>query len=167
MEQVLIIPGFTPRLARQPIPLHPRARRRVERALRLAQERRIRWIITSGGAVYPTGTPCVEADGMADELVRLGWPREHIVRERRARHTYANLRNSGRLMLRRGWTLARVVTGLSHAAYMGFPELSRFEAHTRAVLGYFPGHLRRDGPGQLLFQPWEVVFTPGPDPLDP
>ena len=161
---VVIVPGFTPRLARQPIRLHPRARRRVERAVQVADRLRIGWIMVSGGPVYPPGTPYVEADGMAEALVELGWPRDRLVRERAARHTYSNLRNCGRLMLRRGWASARIVTGVSHALYIGS---STFTRTTLRELGYVPGELTRMGARELDFAPCDSVMTPGRDPLDP
>jgi uncharacterized SAM-binding protein YcdF (DUF218 family) len=161
---VVIVPGFTPRLARQPIRLHPRARRRVVRAVQVADRLRIGWIIVSGGPVYPPGTPYVEADGMAEALAELGWPRDRIVRERSARHTCTNLRNCGRLMLKRGWTTARVVTGMSHAMYIASPALVRT---ARKTLGYVPGDITRRGAHELDFEPCDAVLTPGRDPLDP
>jgi hypothetical protein len=165
-EPVIIVPGYTPSTATRPMRLHPRAVARVRRALVVAKARKIGWIIVSGGAVHPPGTPFVEADEMAVELIRRGWPKDRIVREPKARHTYTNLRNCGRLMRERGWATARVVTGLSHALYMGFPSLSRFEEVTLQNLGYAPGKLSLVGPGQLLFAPSDEVQRPGKDPLD-
>ena len=161
---VVIVPGFTPRLASRPIRLHPRARRRVERAVLVADRLGVDWILVSGGPVYPAGTPYVEADGMAEALRELGWPEDRIVRERCARHTYTNLRNSGRLMLKRGWTSARVVTGIGHALYIASPTFART---ARQMLGYQPGTVAYLSPRELDFAPVEAVQTPGRDPLDP
>ena len=161
---VVLVPGFTPRLARRPIRLHPRARRRVERALRVAEGLDCPWILVSGGPVYPAGTPYVEADGMAEALEELGWPRKQIVRERVARHTWTNLRNCGRLMLERGWDRARVVTSFGHALWIGSPL---FDRAARRHLGYVPGRVTRVGPRQLDFVPVPAVHPPGPDPLGP
>ncbi len=166
-EQVVVVPGYMPLHATEPVPLHPRARRRLNRALRVARARGIEWMLVSGGAVHPPGTPYVEAEAMAAELKRLGWPVERLVLEPQARHTYTNLRNSGRIMLDRGWKSARVVTGLTHALYMGFPELSKFNERCVAALDYLPGRLQRAGPGQLIFEPNKAVLAPGRDPLDP
>ena len=166
-EEVGIVAGYTPLTATAPIRLHPRARARVERALAVARARSIGWMIVSGGAVHPPGTPFVEADEMAVALIDAGWDKDRILRDRRARHTFTNLRNAGRLMLDRGWAQARVVTGLSHALYMGFASMSGFEQASRAALGYLPGRLRIAGPGQLLFEPSDEVRRRGRDPLDP
>lgn len=165
-ESAIIVPGYTPAIATRPVRLHPRAAARVRRAIATARQRNIAWILVSGGAVHPPGTPYVEADEMAVELIRSGWPKDRIIKERSARHTYTNLRNCGRIMLERGWPTARVVTGLSHALYMGFSTLSRFEDVTVANLGYVPGALTLVGPGQLLFAPSDEVRRPGKDPLD-
>ncbi len=166
-EHVLLVPGYTPLTATGPVRLHERARQRVARAVSVGRTLGIDWIIPSGGAVHPPGTPFVEAEEMAAEFIRLGWRKNRIVLEPRARHTYTNLRNAGRLMLERGWRHARVVTGNAHALYMGFPSLSRFEQTARDELGYFPGALRLVAPGQLLFEPSGACRRLGPDPLDP
>ncbi|MCP4867193.1 MAG: YdcF family protein [Proteobacteria bacterium] len=165
-ESAIIVPGYTPSIATRPVRLHPRAAARVRKAIAVAKARSIDWIIVSGGAVHPPGTPFVEADEMAVELIRGGWRKDRIVREPKARHTYTNLRNCGRIMLDRDWATARVVTGLIHALYMGFPSLSQFEEVTLQNLGYAPGTLSLVGPGQLLFAPSDAVRRPGKDPLD-
>ncbi len=166
-EPVLIVPGYAPLHAIRPIRFHPRARRRVGRAHRVAKRLGIERIIVSGGAVHPDGTPFVEADEMAKRLNELGWSGEAVILERSARHSYTNLRNAGRLMLDRGWTTARIVTGRSHALYLGFGRMSRFDARSMNALGYVPGRIELVGPGQLIFEPTEAVRRPGPDPQDP
>lgn len=163
-EMVVIVPGFTPRLTRRPLRLHPRARRRVERAAEVADRLGVSSILVSGGPVYPSGTPYVEADGMAEALEALGWPAKGIIRERSARHTCTNLRNCGRLMLRRGWTTARIVTGIGHTLYIAGPLFTRT---ARRDLAYVPGEVTRVGARELDFEPCDTVWTPGPDPLDP
>jgi hypothetical protein len=165
-ESVVIIPGYTPSTATAPIRLHPRAAARLARGVAVARARSIGWIIVSGGAVHPPGTRYVEAEEMAVELIRRGWPKTRILKDGAARHTYTNLRNSGRIMLDRGWARARVVTGLSHALYMGFASLTRFEEAARQALGYVPGRLSLVGPGQLVFEPCDAVRRVGKDPLD-
>lgn len=165
-EHVLLVPGYTPMTAAEPIRLHPRAEARVRRAVKVGRSLGIDWVIASGGAVHPPGTPYVEADEIAAQLVRLGWRKDRILLERNARHTYTNLRNAGRLMLARGWRTARVVTGNAHALYMGFASLSRLEQVSVAEIGYFPGSLRLVGPGQLVFEPSGACRRLGRDPLD-
>ena len=166
-EPVLIVPGYTPSIARRPVRLHPRALARVRRADRIARRLGIDRIILSGGAVHPEGTPFLEADEMAKALNQLGWGGDSVILERAARHSYTNLRNAGRIMLDRGWETARVVTGRGHALYMGFGRFSRFERRTLDALGYLPGTIRLVGPGQLIFCPVDDVRRPGTDPLDP
>jgi len=165
-EPAIIVPGYTPATATVPVRLHRGSVARVARAVAVARARDIEWILVSGGAVHPPGTPYVEADEMAVELIRRGWRKDRIIREPRARHTYTNLRNCGRLMFDHGWASARVVTGLGHALYMGFPSVSGFEQVSRQMLGYLPGRLALVGPGQLVFVPSKDVLRPGKDPLD-
>jgi uncharacterized SAM-binding protein YcdF (DUF218 family) len=58
-----------------------------------------RYIVTSGSAVY---TPYVEARIMAEYLVAMGVPREHILLEERAEHSTENLWYGYQLARRNG-----------------------------------------------------------------
>jgi hypothetical protein len=167
VEDVVVVPGFMPHWAREPRRLHPRAARRVDAAIDVGRREGIPWLLVSGGAVYPEGTPFVEADGMAMHALEQGWPAEQIAVERAARHTETNLRNCGRIMLQRGWTTARVVTDLGQWSYMVFEPLG-FVATAESRLGApLPWALQSVRPGQLRFWPTVGVDEPGPDPLDP
>ncbi len=163
----LLVPGYTPLGARQPILLHPRAVRRLRRAKQLAKRLGTRWIVVSGAAVYPEGTPFVEAEQMAAWLNDAGWPAERTLIEPHARHTHTNLRNAGRLLLERSIGEALVVSDLLQSFYIGSPERSGLAARSRRELGYFPGEVRRLRPRVTLFRPAEDVFRAGPDPRDP
>ena len=166
-EQVIIVPGYTPRLARQPVRLHPVARRRLVLALDVAWEREVRWLLTTGGAVRPPGTPYVEAEELGREAVALGWPAEQLIVEPSARHWTTNLRNAGRLMLDRGWTRGRVVGDVFQTVTLGLPGLSGFHRRCERTLGYRVGWLDAAGAHEVLFDPSPEVHRLGPDPLDP
>lgn len=164
-DAVVIVPGFTPPWARRPVRLHRWAARRVARGVEVARAAGIDWLLLSGGAVYPAGTPYTEAAGMAEEAIRLGWPPDRILEEDRARHTTTNVRNSGRLMRARGWTSALLVTDAAHAFLVGFPE--RFADRCLAELHHDVGRLERLSAEVWRYAPSPEVETAGPDPLDP
>ena len=163
---VVVVPGFTPPFQRQPIRLHPTARLRVREGWRVAQKRGIQHLIMTGGAVYPEGTPFVEADEMAAFLQTLGCPRERILTEPAARHTTTNLRNTGRMVRARGWSEAIVVTTKYHWLYLAFPRASGFHRRCGKDLGYRVGALTPAGVGQIRFIPSADVDRKGPDPYD-
>jgi hypothetical protein len=167
-EDLVIVPGFTPVKQRTPIRLHPAAAARVREAVAIARRHGIARILLSGGAVYPEGTPYVEAEEMAAELRRLGWPEDAIVVEPTARHTTTNLRNAGRIMRARGWGRARVVTDFPQSFYLAFPGISGFHARCQAELGYLLGVLGWAGRERgILFAPGPDVERLGPDARDP
>lgn len=163
----VVVPGYTPLHARRPVRLTRQAERRLRRALALAERRPVERIVVSGAAVYPEGTPFVEADEMATWLEAAGWPADRIVREPHARHTHTNLRNAGRLMLERGWAGAFVVTGVLQSFYIASPARSGLLRRSVAELGYYPGDVQRISPRVTLFRPVQDVFRQGPDPRDP
>lgn len=167
MESVVVVPGFMPMWAREPRRLHGIARRRVDAAMGEARARGIPWLLMTGGAVYPEGTPFVEAEEMAGHAARAGWPVDRIAIEGAARHTETNLRNAGRLMLERGWPCARIVTDPGQWSYLGYPDAFGFRARTHRALGHWPWRLERRSLGRLRFWPDVRVRRPGPDPLDP
>ena len=70
-------------------------------------------VVASGGRVW---SDVVEADGMRDELHRLGVPAEKVVRERCSQTTRENARFTASLLARRGVTEVLLVTCDWHAA---------------------------------------------------
>ncbi len=60
-----------------------------------------KYIITSGSAVY---TPYVEAEIMAEYLVAMGVPRDHIIMEKKAEHSTENLWYGYKLAKKRGFS---------------------------------------------------------------
>ena len=127
----------------------------------------MRWIVVSGGAVHPEGTPFTEATEMAAWLEAAGWPAERTLVEPRARHTHTNLRNGGRLLLERSIREALVVSDVWQSFYLGSPERSGLASRSRRELGYFPGEVDRLRPRITRFAPSKDVFRAGPDPRDP
>ncbi len=165
--RAVIVPGFMPLQALRPMALHPRAIARLRRGVALARARGIPNLLVSGGAVHPEGTPYVEADEMAEWLLRQGWPPGGVLRDPKARHTHTNLRNAGRLMLERGWGAALVASDAWQSFYIASPRRSGLHGRSLADLGYWPGAVRREGLRVTRFEPSPDVFRPGPDPLDP
>lgn len=164
--EVVIVPGYTPPWAKEPVLLHPIARARVRAAVRRARAFRIGPILLTGGAVYPPGTPWVEAEEMACFLRSLGWPSEQVHVEAKARHTTTNVRNAGRIMLDRGWSEGLISTDPFQGFYLGSPR-SPFRWRYRRELGHDPGRLERLGLSTIRFTPSAGVRAPGPDPIDP
>ncbi len=169
---LLIVTGYTPLGARQPVRLHPIARERVDAALTSFRAKLAPFILTTGGAVHPAGTPFCEAIEMKRELVARGVPPERVVVEPRARHSTTNLRNAGRFMLAHGLTRGLVVAGggwpfFNQAWYFAHPELSSFNRRCRRELGYVVGALRKIDAARVAFTPAPECARPGDDPLDP
>jgi len=163
---VVVVPGFTPSFQRTPIRLHPLARSRVREGWRTARRLGIRTLLMTGGAVYPEGTPYVEAEEMAAFLRALGCPAERILVEPNARHTTTNLRNAGRVLRAQGWDHGLVVTTKYQWLYLAFPAASGFHRRCERELGYRVGALSPAGPGRVRFAPSADVEREGPDPLD-
>lgn len=84
---------------------------RVEKAVELWKEGRIRYLIMSGAGVY---NDYVEAEAMKRYAMELGVPQENILEERRAVSTYHNLLYSGRMMQEYGFQDCVVVTNGWH-----------------------------------------------------
>jgi hypothetical protein len=169
---LIIVTGYTPLDAREPVRLHPIARERIDDASRSFRARHAPFILTTGGAVHPEGTPYCEAVEMKRELVALGVAADRVVTEPRARHSTTNLRNAGRFMLAHGLTRGLVVAGggwlvFNQAWYFAHPELSSFNRRCRRELGYVVGTLRKVDAARVAFTPAPECQRPGPDPLDP
>ncbi|MFO0609720.1 MAG: YdcF family protein [Polyangiales bacterium] len=104
----IIVCGFTPLDSKEPTTKLPeQAQHRVDQAARDFHHGLAPFIIVSGGAVYPMGTPTSEAILMRDALVEhedaaLRVPASRVVLDYQARHTPTNVRNPGRILRRHG-----------------------------------------------------------------
>jgi uncharacterized SAM-binding protein YcdF (DUF218 family) len=86
---------------------------RLERAVVLFQEGRIRFIIVSGG-LDRTEFDLTEAEGMRIYLMERGIPDSVIVMEQQATSTYENLLFSKQLMLDNNWHTSVIITHRYH-----------------------------------------------------
>lgn len=104
----IVVCGFTPPSTTEPTQQLPaQAQHRVDQAARDFHRKLAPFILVSGGAVYPMGTPISEAMLMRDALVHhadasLRVPARRIVLDHRARHTPTNVRNPGRILRAHG-----------------------------------------------------------------
>jgi hypothetical protein len=119
-------------------------------------------IIVSGGAIYPQGTRVFDADLMVNYLRDVHHVQsDKILSDRRARHSTTNLRNVGRIMLRRGLrgpalivTYGPELEGMrSQAYYYGAPEQAHFHSRCRDELGYLPDS-EADGKEMMALDAW-------------
>jgi hypothetical protein len=175
---VLVVPGYTPANLGVAAPgVHEVARRRLEVAARDFAARVAPFVLVSGGAVYPRGTPYAEGMEMKRALLAMGVPEDRILVEARARHSTTNLRNAGRVLLAEGLPRAMIVT-LGGGAfgsdffgqdfYFAHPTLSTFHGRCERELGYRVGELTGAGEGHILFVAAAEVRRVGwRDALDP
>ena len=171
---LLIIPGFTPLKTRQPLSVEdiPAAKQRIECAYDDWKKNLAPYILVSGGAVHPAGTPHNEALSMRDYLLKLGVPAERILVDPFARHSTTNLRNAGRIMREFNLKHALIVTGFEsspfdQAFYFRNPILSTFASRSRRELGFLVGKLNGIDSHHIEFIPADEVATINPyDPLD-
>jgi vancomycin permeability regulator SanA len=122
--------------------LVPRTAARADRAAELYAQRRVDWIIVSGG-VGASGVD--EATAMRDHLVRGGVPQEHILVDSNGVNTRQTVDYVRRTVATRGWTRVAVA--------------SQFFHQPRTVLA-----LRQCGVAQVLSTPaahleWRDVYS--------
>ena len=171
---LLIVPGFTPVNAKQPIHLRdlPPAQARIQLAAQDLKSGLARAVLVSGGSVHPPGTPYNEALMMRSGLLELGIPAEQILVDPHARHSTTNLRNAGRAMLSLGMGRGLIVTGFdsapfSQAFYFAHANLSTFNLRCQHELGYSVGTLNERDAHHVEFSPsGDVTRKNYADPLD-
>jgi uncharacterized SAM-binding protein YcdF (DUF218 family) len=88
---------------------------RVVRGFELVRAGRARYVLLSGGLVFPQPGEVVEADRLAAKLAQWGVTPAQIVVETSSRNTRENAIETGRLAASRGWKLLLVVTSAAHA----------------------------------------------------
>jgi hypothetical protein len=143
--QAVVVPGFTPLDAKDPVRMHPEQRKRLEVAKRDFETGKAPFILVSGGNVHPDGTPYNEALEMKAELIRMGVPADRIIVDAQARHSTTNLRNAGRYMLEHGMSKALVASSGSQDFYFSHPWISTFHLRCMSELGYRVGKLSDAG----------------------
>jgi hypothetical protein len=162
------VPGYTPRFGWSG-GLHLKNVRRLERALADLEAGLAPVVIVSGGAVH---SPDNEAVLMREWLLDHGVDAGRILVEPCARHTTTNLRNAGRMVLKRGHAEALVVSSdlpswrpsragwrfAEQSYYLGFPWISSFHLRCLMELGYRVGDLDWLEPMHIRFTPSQAVF---------
>lgn len=86
-------------------------RSRVEKAVELWKEKKVRYLIMSGAAVH---NAYVEAEAMKQYAMELGVPEDYILEEKQAVSTYHNLMYAAKLMRHCGFRDCVVVTNGWH-----------------------------------------------------
>lgn len=171
---LLIVPGYTPVKTPKPTPLAelPAAQARVRLAAQDLEQGLAPAIFVSGGSVHPPGTPYNEALMMRQYLLELGVADYQILIDPHARHSTTNLRNAGRLLLKRPHRKGLIVTGFesevfSQAFYFAHDTLSTFKLRCQKELGYSVGDLEPRDQHHIEFSPNPAVVRQTPfDPLD-
>lgn len=166
---LIVVPGYTPLDAAEPIRLTDVAKRRLERAVDAYGDTHALGFLVTGGNVYPAHTPYNEAWEMRRWLVEHHrFAADHVVLEPFARHSTTNLRNAGRFLLTHGVDHAVVVTDAGQGFYFGAQDLSTFRLRCKNQLGYSVGTLQPNlGFTRITFRPTADVLRKGEDPLDP
>ncbi len=88
---------------------------RVLRGFELFRDGRARYVLVSGGLVFPRPGDVSEADRLAGKLAQWGVPPDRIAVERSSRNTRENAIESAKLAAARGWRSLLVVTSAYHA----------------------------------------------------
>ncbi len=89
----------------------PALKRRINHGVRVLNERKVAYLVVSGGV---SGPPPAEAEVMRALALDLGVPDERIVVEDRAANTFENAVYSGRIIRERGWRQVVLVTDGFH-----------------------------------------------------
>lgn len=167
---VIIVPGFTPKHAKEDDPMDPQEVARVKAAKQALEQGEAPFILVSGGNCHPNGTKKNEATEMKRWLIYYGHlPEDRIIVEPAAQHSTTNLRNAGRYMLNHCMTKALIVTTGSQHFYFSHPGPSSY--FFRCVHGSM--HCRIGGLGavkgsrEIVYTPSQDVTQKGKDRLDP
>ncbi|MBB3188336.1 YdcF family protein [Microbacter margulisiae] len=129
------------------------------------------FIIVSGGKVHPYHTPYCEAYEMKKYLMkRWGIPEDAIIMEPHARHTNTNVRNTVRIMIRKGFPLDRPALMTSSESHINYiKDQGMFAKRCETDLNMVPYRLgKRVSKRAIEFYPQEVALQINPfEPLDP
>jgi uncharacterized SAM-binding protein YcdF (DUF218 family) len=141
----------------------PALEERLVRAVELFNDRRISHLIVSGGN-DEGGSQLSEAEGMRNELVRLGIPAEVITLEPESATTYENISFSERLMRENGWRTALLVTHRYHgvrtldmALYLGYDQPAVSSVDSKVL--FLPWHKARETLAMIKWQLQKLMIT--------
>jgi hypothetical protein len=139
----VIVPGYSDDSQGTSMRLNPQAQSRCDCAYDDWKAGLAPFILVSGGAVHPPGTPYYEGVEMRDYLVNVKHvPPDRVIVDARARHSTTNLRNAGRYMLEHHMPKpAMIQTSGAQDFYYGASSLSSFDSRCQSELGYEPGVL--------------------------
>ncbi|REK68682.1 MULTISPECIES: YdcF family protein [Cohnella] len=126
----------------------PGLRERLDHALALYRSGAVRHLLLTGG-LDANGATLTEAEGMRNYLLERGVPAEAMELETESTSTYENLKFAKRIMERRGWTSAVIVTHQYHgsragdiAAYLGYDPVQVSVTESRVL--NMPYHRTRE-----------------------
>jgi hypothetical protein len=166
---VALVPGegLSEEMERENHPLKPMAKLIIEIAARRYFEKKVAFIIVSGGYVHPKHTRLAEAIEMKSSLMGdFHVPEEAIIIDPHARHTTTNVRNAARLIFRYGIPADRPALITTHQDHLDSIAAVAFDERNDRELGYRPYLSKR------RLSPFELEWTPNvlslhADPLDP
>ena len=159
--------GLTDQMEREHHALNPMGKLIVEIAAQRYHDRKVPFIIVSGGYVHPKHSRFAEAVEMKRALVRhFQVPENAIIIDPHARHTTTNVRNAARLMLRYGFPADRPALIATQQYHLDYIDATTFDQRNERELGYLPYLSRR------RLSRFELEWFPNPlalhaDPLDP
>lgn len=163
----LLVLGFGPDNYR--FPLNPGGKIRLRTAAEKFKSGAAPFIIVSGGKVYPYKTQSVEAYGMKKYLVKeCGIPSDRIIIEPHARHTTSNIRNTVRIMYRRGFPMDKPFIVSSSESHINAVMSPAFQERCEREMGLQPcKYVRRLGKNFAELLPLECSLQINiTDPLD-
>jgi len=169
---VALVPGagLSDQMEHESHPLNPMGKEIIEIAARRYVDRKVAFIIVSGGYVHPKYTRFSEAVEMKRSLIRdFKVPEDAIIIDPHARHTTTNVRNAARLMFRYGIPTDRPALITTHLYHLDSIASTAFDDRNDRELGYRPYvSKRRLSPFELEWLPNVTSLHADPlDPLDP
>ena len=169
---VALVPGagLSDQMEHESHPLNPMGKEIIEIAARRYVDRKVAFIIVSGGYVHPKYTRFSEAVEMKRSLIRdFKVPGDAIIIDPHARHTTTNVRNAARLMFRYGIPTDQPALITTQQYHLDSIAAVAFDERNDRELGYRPYvSKRRLSPFELEWLPNVMSLHADPlDPLDP
>lgn len=166
---VALVPGagLSEDMERENHALNPMGKLIIELAARRYHDKKVPFIIVSGGYVHPKHTRFAEAIEMKRSLMRdFDVPEDAIIIDPHARHTTTNFRNAARLIIRYGMPTDRPALATTQQYHLDSIAAIGFDDRNDRELGYRPYLSKR------RLSRFELEWTPNvmslhADPLDP